>query len=145
MSGKSILSYGGAPLKATSDVVVVGAGPYGLSAAAHLNASGLNVRVFGESMAFWERNMPEGMCLRSPWEASQLSDPGRSLTIDAFQNATGVSVSRPVPIERFVAYGRWFQSRAVPNLEQRKVAEIENSTAGFRVVLADGEVVRCAR
>jgi len=132
-------------LKATSDVVVVGAGPYGLSAAAHLNACGVNVRVFGETMAFWDRNMPEGMCLRSPWEASQLSDPGRSLTIDAFQTATGVSVSRPIPIARFVAYGRWFQSRAVPNLEQRKVAEIEKSTAGFRVVLADGEVVRCGR
>ena len=130
---------------ATSDVVVVGAGPYGLSAAAHLNASGVNVRVFGETMAFWDRNMPKGMCLRSPWEASQLSDPGRSLTIDAFQTAAGVRVSRPIPIARFVAYGRWFQSRAVPNLEQRKVAEIEKSTTGFRVVLADGEVVRCGR
>ena len=132
-------------MKATSDVVVVGAGPYGLSAAAHLNACGVNVRVFGETMSFWDRNMPEGMCLRSPWEASQLSDPARSLTIDAFQTATGVRVSRPIPIGRFVAYGRWFQSRAVPNLEQRKVVEIEKSTAGFGVVLADGEVVRCGR
>jgi Pyridine nucleotide-disulphide oxidoreductase len=132
-------------LKATSDVVVVGAGPYGLSAAAHLNAYGLNVRVFGETMSFWDRNMPEGMCLRSPWEASQLSDPARSLTIDAFQTATGVCVSRPVPIEHFVAYGRWFQSCAVPNLEQRKVLEIEKNTSGFRVVLADGEAVQCGR
>jgi hypothetical protein len=132
-------------LKATSDVVVVGAGPYGLSVAAHLNAYGVNVRVFGESMSFWDRNMPEGMCLRSPWEASQLSDPARSLTIDAFQTATGVRVSRPVPIGHFVAYGRWFQSRAVPNLEQRKVVEIEKNTSGFRVVLADGEAVRCGR
>ncbi len=132
-------------MKATSDVVVVGAGPYGLSAAAHLNACGVNVRVFGETMSFWDRNMPEGMCLRSPWEASQLSDPARSLTIDAFQTATGVRLSRPIPIGRFVAYGRWFQSRAVPNLEQRKVVEIEKSTAGFGVVLADGEVVRCGR
>jgi FAD-dependent urate hydroxylase len=132
-------------LKETSDVVVVGAGPYGLSAAAHLNACGLNVRVFGETMSFWDRNMPEGMCLRSPWEASQLSDSARSLTIDAFQTATGMRVSRPIPIGCFVAYGRWFQSRAVPNLEQRKVAEIEKNTAGFRVVLADGEVVRCGR
>jgi cation diffusion facilitator CzcD-associated flavoprotein CzcO len=96
-------------------------------------------------MAFWDRNMPEGMCLRSPWEASQLSDPARSLTIDAFQTATGVRVSRPIPIRRFVDYGRWFQSRAVPNVEQRKVVEIEKSTAGFRVVLADGEAVRCGR
>ena len=132
-------------MKATSDVVVVGAGPYGLSAAAHLNACGVNVRVFGETMSFWDRNMPEGMCLRSPWEASQLSHPTKSLTIDAFQTATGVRVSRPIPIERFVAYGRWFQSRAVPNLEQRKVVEIEKNTAGFQVVLADGEVVRCGR
>ena len=126
-------------------MVVVGAGPYGLSVAAHLNACGVNIRVFGESMSFWDRNMPEGMCLRSPWEASQLSDPARSLTIDAFQTATSMRVSRPIPIERFVAYGRWFQSRAVPNLEQRKVVEIEKNTAGFRVVLADGEVVRCGR
>jgi len=132
-------------LKATSEVVVVGAGPYGLSAAAHLNACGANVRVFGETMSFWDRNMPEGMCLRSPWEASQLSDPARSLTIDAFQTATGVRVSRPIPIGRFVAYGRWFQSHAVPNVEQRKVVEIEKDTAGFRVVLADGEAVRCGR
>lgn len=132
-------------MKATADVVVVGAGPYGLSAAAHLNACGLNVRVFGETMSFWDRNMPEGMCLRSPWEASQLSDPARSLTIDAFQTATGVHVSRPVPIGHFVAYGRWFQSRAVPNLEQRKVVEIEKDTAGFRVILADAEVIRCGR
>jgi hypothetical protein len=85
------------------------------------------------------------MCLRSPWEASQLSDPARSLTIDAFQTSTGVHVSRPIPIGHFVAYGRWFQSRAVPNLEQRKVVEIEKNTSGFRAVLADGEVVRCGR
>jgi hypothetical protein len=132
-------------LNAKSDVVVVGAGPYGLSAAAHLNAKGVNVRVFGEAMSFWERNMPKGMCLRSPWEASQLSDPARSLTVDAFQTATGAPVSRPIPIDRFVAYGRWFQNHAVPNLEQRKVAEIEKDATGFRVVLADGETARCGR
>src|SRR4029077_18470273 len=131
MSGKSILSYGGAPLKATSDVVVVGAGPYGLSAAAHLNASGLNVRVFGESMAFWERNMPQGMCLRSPWEASHLSDPAKSLTLDAFQTAIGARLSRPVPLERFIAYGQWFQSRAVPHLEHQKVIDVTKDSEGF--------------
>jgi FAD-dependent urate hydroxylase len=132
-------------LKVKTDVVVLGAGPYGLSAAAHLNACGLNVRVFGETMSFWDRHMPEGMCLRSPWEASQLSDPAKALTIDAFQVAMSSPVSRPIPIRRFIAYGRWFQSRAVPNLEQRKVTEIEKDTPGFRVVLADGEVVRCRR
>lgn len=129
----------------SDSVVLVGAGPYGLSAASHLNAKGVDVRVFGEAMSFWERHMPGGMCLRSPWEASQLSDPARSLTIDTFQAATGVPVSRPIPVERFIAYGRWFQSRAVPNLEERKVTQIERDGAGFRVTLADGEVARCGR
>src|SRR5437867_11449542 len=129
----------------TCDIAIVGAGPYGLSAAAHLNANGVNVRIFGETMSFWDRNMPEGMCLRSPWEASQISDPARSLTMDAFQAATGAPVSRPIPIDRFVAYGRWFQNHAVPNLEQRKVAQIEKDATGFRVSLADGETARCGR
>jgi cation diffusion facilitator CzcD-associated flavoprotein CzcO len=132
-------------MKTSCDMVVVGAGPYGLSAASHLNAKGVDLRVFGETMSFWERHMPEGMCLRSPWQASYLSDPAGSLTIDAFQTATGVPVSCPVPIESFVAYGRWFQSQAVPNLEQRKVAKIEKDREGFRVILADGEDVRCRR
>jgi len=34
------------------DIAVIGAGPYGLSAGAHLKASGVNVRVFGEPMQF---------------------------------------------------------------------------------------------
>jgi cation diffusion facilitator CzcD-associated flavoprotein CzcO len=133
-------------VKASSDVVVVvGAGPYGLSAASHLNAKGVNIRIFGETMSFWERHMPEGMFLRSPWQASHLSDPVGSLTLDAFETATGVPVSHPVPIDRFIAYGHWFQSHSVPNLERRKVAEIERDTQEFRVTLEDGEVVRCGR
>src|SRR5262249_28182449 len=131
---------GRATLKSITDAVVVGAGPYGLSAAAHLDARGANVRVFGEPMFFWDQNMPQGMCLRSPWEASSLSDPGGALTIDAFQDATGIPVTRPIPIARFIAYGRWFQARAVPNLDQRKVVEIRKDVTGFAVLLNDGEV-----
>ena len=39
----------------TCDVVILGAGPYGLSAGAHLrNIKGLEVRVVGEPMDFWK-------------------------------------------------------------------------------------------
>ncbi|MEA2423923.1 MAG: hypothetical protein QOH13_333, partial [Thermoleophilaceae bacterium] len=69
------------PRSSTCDVAVVGAGPYGLAAAAHLRAEdGLTVRVFGEPMSFWERQMPVGMLLRSPREASHISDPAGALT-----------------------------------------------------------------
>ena len=124
----------------TCDVAIVGAGPYGLSAAAHLRAvKGLEVRVFGEPMSFWERHMPVGMLLRSPWAASHLADPNRSLTLEAYQSACGNHLSAPIPLSRFIEYGRWFQHRAVPETEARKVLRIEPGAAGFRVSLDSGE------
>ena len=51
------------------DVAVIGAGPYGLSVAAHLREQSLKVIVFGRPMSFWDRNMPVGMLLRSPLPA----------------------------------------------------------------------------
>ena len=128
------------------EVAIIGAGPYGLSAAAHLAAvRGMDVRVFGEPMSFWERNMPVGMLLRSNWSATQIADPSSSLTLEAFQAATGTPVPTPVPLEQFVQYGRWYQNQAVPNLDQRKVKLIESDQEGFRLNLEDSEIVRTRR
>ena len=59
----------------TAPAVVIGAGPYGLSVAAHLRARGVPVRVFGEVMSSWRMHMPRGMCLKSTPSASSLSTP----------------------------------------------------------------------
>ncbi|NED86893.1 NAD(P)/FAD-dependent oxidoreductase, partial [Streptomyces sp. SID11233] len=56
-------------------VAVIGAGPYGLSTAAHLRARGLPVRVFGEPMVSWREHMPAGMVLKSTPAASNLDAP----------------------------------------------------------------------
>ena len=45
------------------DVVVMGAGPYGLSTAAHLQGHGLKVAIFGKPLQLWREHMPEGMLL----------------------------------------------------------------------------------
>jgi len=55
------------------DVVIIGAGPYGLAAAAHLRAAKVETRVFGEPLEAWERHMPEGMFLRSSPFCSDIS------------------------------------------------------------------------
>ena len=128
------------------DVAIIGAGPYGLSAAAHLRTvKGLELRVFGESMSFWDRNMPIGMLLRSNWSASQIADPSGSLTLERYQAATGNHVPTPVPLEQFVQYGLWYQRQAVPDLDHRKVARIESDSKGFRLILEDGVMVHSRR
>ena len=131
---------------AKCDVAIVGAGPYGLSAAAHLRAAnGLDIRVFGEPMSFWERHMPKGMLLRSPLAGSHLSDPSRSLTLQAYQKKSGKQVTAPLPLYRFTDYGRWFQSQAVPDLDRRKVSLVEKNGTGFQLTLEDGESWKARR
>src|ERR1700704_21842 len=121
-------------------VAVVGAGPYGLSVAAHLRAAnGLDIRVFGEPMSFWETHMPKGMLLRSPLAGSHLSDPSRSLTLQAYPAASGTQIPAPLPLHRFTDYGRWFQSQAVPDLDPRKVDRVEKNGAGLQPTLEHGE------
>jgi cation diffusion facilitator CzcD-associated flavoprotein CzcO len=51
-------------MKPGTDVAIIGAGPYGLSLAAHLRGRGVRYRIFGEAMRFW-RNMPVGINLKS--------------------------------------------------------------------------------
>ncbi|MFZ0086816.1 MAG: NAD(P)-binding domain-containing protein, partial [Candidatus Acidiferrales bacterium] len=122
------------------DVVILGAGPYGLAAGAHLRQiKGLDLRVFGEPMEFWKSHMPEGMLLRSPWPASHISDPGTVLTMDAYRNDFGSQIPTPIPLERFVEYGLWFQRQAVPEIDRRKIVRVEKSSSGFLVTLCDGE------
>jgi len=127
------------------DAVVIGAGPYGLSVAAHLKARGVATRVFGQPMSFWRRNMPRGMKLRSPWGAMDISDPAKAMSLEVYAKSHGVAREEPFPLEAFVGYGDWFQSRAVPDLDQRMIARIEASANGFIVTAADGETVFAKR
>jgi FAD-dependent urate hydroxylase len=128
------------------DIVVVGAGPYGLAAAAHLRSvAGLETRVFGEPMSFWQNYMPKGMFLRSAWSASHIADPHRKYMLEAYQTAKGEKFSSPIPLGNFVSYGRWFQQQVVPDVDRRKVVRIEREADGFLLKLQDGEPVRAKR
>jgi FAD-dependent urate hydroxylase len=122
-----------------STVAVIGAGPYGLSAAAYLRAAGVETKVFGKPMAFWQDQMPVGMCLRSNFGASHIADPRRELTFDEYCLQKGNHVGKPIPIERFVDYGLWYQQRAVPDVDERFVRRLERDTQGFKLTLSDRE------
>ncbi|MHC3470368.1 FAD-dependent oxidoreductase [Streptomyces sp. 7R007] len=125
------------------DLLVVGAGPYGLSIAAHAAAAGLRLRVLGRPMASWRDHMPRGMFLKSePW-ASNLSDPSGRLRLDAYCAGQGVAArhGEPIPVEMFAAYGLWFARRAVPEVDERTVTRMSACPGGFEAVTGDGQVL----
>jgi FAD-dependent urate hydroxylase len=123
------------------DAVVVGAGPYGLSTAAHLLGQGLRVAVFGRPMELWRNHMPKGMLLRSHWWATNLSDPRQEYGFERFFRESRYVKGYPVPIEAFIDYGLWFQERAVPNVDPTYVTAIEREDDLFVLRLADGRTV----
>lgn len=128
-------------------VAVIGAGPFGLSAAAHLRARGLPVRVFGEPMVSWREHMPAGMLLKSTPAASTIDAPRPGHTLSDYCAAAGlpplVTDEDIVPVETFVAYGEWFRRRLVPDLEPVRVVSVDRpdraGRGGFAVKLDSGE------
>jgi cation diffusion facilitator CzcD-associated flavoprotein CzcO len=129
-------------------VVIVGAGPYGLSLAAHLRPLGVPFRIFGEPMRSWRLDMPPGMYLKSEGCASSISAPGPGHELPDFCAERGIEYAdywRPVALETFVAYGLWFQERLVPEVEPRAVILVRPCRRGFDVALDDGETIRASR
>ncbi|CAM5516746.1 Ferredoxin--NADP reductase [Streptomyces alboniger] len=126
------------------DLLIVGAGPYGLSIAAHAAAAGLDVRVIGRPMASWRDHMPRGMFLKSePW-ASDLSDPAGRYGLAAYCARHGLPAEhgRPLPIEHFASYGLWFAEQAAPPVDERLVTSVDTAAHGYAVRTEDGELLR---
>lgn len=127
------------------NVAVIGAGPHGLSVGMHLQRAGIDVQVFGDAMSFW-RGMPKGMFLRSNWSATNIAEPAGEFSLDSYQRQSGDHFGSPVPLDRFIDYGTWFQRRAVADLDRRLVRRLDREGSGeFSLELDDGERVRARR
>jgi lysine/ornithine N-monooxygenase len=130
------------------DVAIIGAGPYGLSVAAHLSAQNICFKIFGPAMDTWRNAMPAGMFLKSEGFASSLSDPGKTFTLAHYSTAQGIpyaDTGLPVPLKTFTDYCMAFQQRFAPNHDARSVTRIEREEDGFWLTLDDGELVSATR
>lgn len=128
-------------------VIIIGAGPYGLSIAAHLARAGIKTRVFGKCMETWATGMPAGMFLKSAAAATDISDPDRQFTIESFCALRGIPydpLDMLLPVELFTAYGVAFQRKFVPHLEPQKITRVAGVRGGYEVTLDDGTVIRAA-
>jgi NADPH-dependent glutamate synthase beta subunit-like oxidoreductase len=127
------------------DIAIVGAGPYGLSLAAHLRNGKRSMRIFGSPMHAWSHHMPQGMHLKSEGFASNLYDPEGQFTLKAYCSERGVpyaDIGLPVAIDTFISYGREFQRRYVPALENVQISSLKQLPEYFELTTATGEIAR---
>jgi thioredoxin reductase len=124
------------------NTAIIGAGPYGLSVAAHFRRRGIPFRIFGRPMDSWQAHMPKGMMLKSDGFASDIYDPESAFTLRQFCAERGIEYADsgvPVRLDTFTAYGLAFKNRIVPELEEKIVVSVDRSADGFRLQLQDGE------
>ena len=126
------------------DVAVIGAGPYGLSLAAHLRRHGVNFRFFGKAMDTWRRHMPKNMMLKSEGFASNISGPDRDSTLKSYCRQHQVAYADrglPIKISDFIAYADWFRAKFAPELEETHVSSLKRVPDGFVLEMESGETL----
>lgn len=126
------------------NVAIIGAGPHGLAAAVRLRRQGVDVRVFGRPMSFWQ-TMPAGMLLRSNMSATNMVEPQGPLSLRAYMSETSSRFDYPIPLADFIAYGTWVQKTAVPNVDERLVSRLRSTGSRFELTLEGGEALVARR
>ncbi len=95
----------------TTDLLIIGAGPFGLALAAEAQARQIDHLLVGKPMEFWQKHMPDGMYLRSAcdWHL----DPGNDATIERFLAEQGLTPAavEPLSLAFYLTYAQWFQAQ----------------------------------
>ena len=126
---------------AMSDVLVIGAGPFGLSISAHLRHRGVEHTIVGRPMNTWREHMPLGLFLKSEPYGSAISAPTPGYEIATYARLHGFDdyVDRvgPLSLDRFLGYADWFTEQLVPDIRDLTVTNVVPTGDGFKVEFAD--------
>lgn len=128
-------------MKTATDITIVGAGPYGLSIAAHLRHLGMDFRIIGSPMHTWRTHMPKGMHLKSAGLSATLFDPEGVFSLKHYCKQNGIPYQDeglPISLALFTEYGMAFQKKFAPDLEDTKLKSLVKCADGFQLQLENG-------
>jgi FAD-dependent urate hydroxylase len=124
-----------------TQLLVIGAGPYGLSVAGLAREQGIEAVVVGRPMDFWRSNMPEGMFLRSgpDWHL----DGAGVHTFEAYLEERSIKPEHvdPIPIDLFLDYAEWFRHIKGIEVREQLVSELAKANGRFGATLEGGDRV----
>lgn len=125
------------------DLLIIGAGPFGLAMATYAQHLGINYAIVGKPMEFWKAHMPKGMYLRA---ATHL-DPMNQHTIEVFLETQGLTQAdvEPPSLRFYLNYAQWFQEQKrlqVLPVFIRRLCHVDGEEDRFQATLDDGRIIR---
>ncbi|HUB38407.1 MAG TPA: NAD(P)-binding domain-containing protein [Streptosporangiaceae bacterium] len=125
-----------------TEVLIVGAGPYGLSISTHLRGRGIDHLIVGRPMDTWRAHMPAAMYLKSEPAGSDMSCPQDGYDLDGYgrsERIDGIGRGIPLALDQFLDYSDWYIKQLVPDVSDVTVTEVRSVPGGFQVAFADAE------
>ncbi|MGH7884602.1 MAG: NAD(P)-binding domain-containing protein [Thermodesulfobacteriota bacterium] len=126
-------------------LLIIGAGPFGLSMAAYCKHNKIDHLVVGNSMDFWKSNMPGGVFLRSgtDWHL----DPLNIHTIKKYMKINDLKLkkSEPLSLDFYLGYVDWFvKEKGIQPINSiiTKLDCLTGSRRRFTVELNNGEKIQ---
>lgn len=122
-----------------TQVLIIGAGPYGVGIAQALWERGLDVVVVGTPFELWFHHTLDAMDLRSDLNASEIySRDGRYRLEDFAESHGEAPLPARLPVEIYRRYLRWVEGRLPFALERTRVERLDRTDETFVADLGDG-------
>jgi len=128
-----------------TNLLIVGAGPFGLAMSAYARHLGIDHLVVGVPLEFWNRHMPAGLVLRSgiDWHL----DPLDKFTIQRYLETSGINARdvQPLSLATYRDYAHWFIEQYEIECIPHYVTSLNRNPAtgtDFLAALTDGTVIQ---
>jgi lysine/ornithine N-monooxygenase len=134
----------------TVDVLIIGAGVYGISLANSFTDKKISFAVTGNFMDMWRNHTFPEMKLRSDFKLSEIYDPQNNFSVDNFlkdypeyekyQNCH-------LPVSVFKFYLKWIEKNISYHIIKSRIKLLDFSpkTSEFKATLDNGQIIGCKK
>ena len=130
-----------------AQLLIIGAGPFGLALGAEAARNGVDYIMVGRPMDFWRSHMPAGMYLRS--DSGWHLDPADVHTIERFLDGLNLTPAeaKPLALDLYLRYAEWFRQEKGIEPRRSYVTRLNRDSGSGRFVasLDDGGSLTAAR
>lgn len=132
----------------STSILVVGAGPYGLSLANHLHASGKSFTIIGKPMELWKSHTFTDASLRSDMATSEIAHPEDKYSLTNFRtvrNFPKEQIKERVSVKEYRDYIEWVLEDLPYEIQENYLSNLTKEGDLYQAELDDGSIIEATQ